>query len=117
MSTNSQICGRVCSVLSCLAILALITATVVSPAFAATPHAPRPLRPAPPAVANRVTQPVNDSQIVRLSGNMRPEANAKNDRGPLPDGYDLDHILLQLQRSPEQEQELEKLIDQMKDRN
>ena len=48
---------------------------------------------------------------------MRVEANAKNDRGRFPDGYSLEHILLQLQRSPQQEQELEKLINEMNDRN
>jgi hypothetical protein len=60
---------------------------------------------------------VNDSQVVRLSGNTRPEANAKNDRGALPDGYNVDHILLVLQRSPQREKAVEAYIDSLNDRN
>jgi hypothetical protein len=54
---------------------------------------------------------------MRLAGNTRPEAILANDRGPVPDGYDFDHILLVLQRSPEQEQELKTLIESLNDRN
>ncbi|MGA9527391.1 MAG: Ig-like domain repeat protein, partial [Terriglobales bacterium] len=65
----------------------------------------------------RITQQIDDGKVVRLYRNTRPEANFKNDRGPVSDSLDMDHILLLLQRSPDQEQELQKLIDEMNDRN
>ena len=66
---------------------------------------------------SRVTQAIDDNNTMRLAGNTRPEAILANDRGPVPDGYDFDHILLVLQRSPEQEQELKTLIESLNDRN
>jgi len=59
-----------------------------------------------------VTQPVDTSRAYTLAGNTRPEANAENDRGKLPDTFALPHMLLQLQRSPEREQALKDFIDQ-----
>ena len=64
----------------------------------------------------RITQPIDESQVATLRGNTRPEANSKNDRGAVADSFDVEHILLLLQRSPEQEQELDKLIDELNDR-
>jgi hypothetical protein len=64
----------------------------------------------------RITQPIDETKLVTLSRNTRPEANATNDRGALPEGYAIDHMLLQLQRSPQQEQALVALIDQMNNR-
>ncbi len=64
-----------------------------------------------------ITQPVEDVNRVTLAGNVRPEATAANDRGRVEDDFAMDHMLLQLQRSPEQETELEQLIDSMHDRN
>ena len=69
------------------------------------------------SVPDRITQPINEAQLVTLQRNTRPEANARNDRGAVSDGFDIDHIFLLLQRSPEQEQALDKLIDQLNDRN
>ena len=62
-----------------------------------------------------ITQPIDESNLVTLAGNMRPEANAANDRGAVPDSMEIAHMLLQLQRSPQQEQALETLIDQLHD--
>ena len=64
----------------------------------------------------RISQSIDDNQTVRLAHNTRPEANAKNDRGPVSDSFDIDHMFLLLQRSPEKEQALDKLIDQLNDR-
>jgi subtilase family serine protease len=60
---------------------------------------------------------IDETNLVRLVGNTRPEANAKNDRGLLPDSYRLDHMFLLLQRSPEREQALVELIGQLHDKN
>jgi len=40
-------------------------------------------------------------------------ANAANDRGAVADDLPMDHLLLQLQRPPEQKAALEKLIEEM----
>src|SRR5271155_3000338 len=62
-----------------------------------------------------ITQAVNDANLVTLAGNMRPEANSANDRGAVAADLPLEHMMLQLQRSPEQEQALETYIDQLED--
>ncbi len=62
-----------------------------------------------------ITQNLDESKLVTLGGNTRPEAKAKNDRGPVADDLLLEHMLLLLKRSPEQERELEKLIDELHD--
>ena len=56
----------------------------------------------------RITQAINENAYVPLAGNTRPEAkNAVNYRGPVAAALPIDHILLFLQRSPQQEQALE----------
>jgi subtilase family serine protease len=60
-----------------------------------------------------VVQPVDESRLVSLEGNTHPSAIAENDRGAVADAMPLEHMQLQLQRPPELEKELEKLIDEM----
>ena len=62
-----------------------------------------------------ITQSVDDSKLVTLAGNTRPEANAKFDRGRVADSYPMEHMMLQLKRSPEQERELQQLIEELTD--
>ena len=62
-----------------------------------------------------ITQQVVEANLVRLFGNTRPEANAANDRGRVPDNLPMEHLLLQLRRPPAQEQALNQLIDQLHD--
>jgi hypothetical protein len=63
-----------------------------------------------------ITQSINESNLFRLAGNIRPEArNAGNDRGSAPDTMSLPHMLLQLRRPAAQEQALETLIEQLHD--
>ncbi len=64
-----------------------------------------------------ITQNVDESKLVTLKGNTRPEAKAKYDRGLAPGNLAMDHLLLQLKRSPEQERELQQLIDQLTDKS
>jgi subtilase family serine protease len=64
-------------------------------------------------VRTLITRDIDENNLVTLHGNTRPEANAMNDRGAVADDLTMDHLLLQLQRSPEQEAALEKLIDEM----
>lgn len=58
-----------------------------------------------------ITQNIDESKLVRLGGNTRPEATAANDRGMVPNNFEMDHMLLQLRRTPEQEQALLEFID------
>jgi hypothetical protein len=64
-----------------------------------------------------ITTPIEETQLVTLVGNTRPEANAKNDRGRLPDGFPVDHMLLQLKRAPALERAFEQHIDTLTDRS
>ena len=62
-----------------------------------------------------ITQTVDESNLVTLGGNTRPEAKAKYDRGRVEDNLLMEHLLLLLKRSSEQERELEKFIDELHD--
>jgi subtilase family serine protease len=62
-----------------------------------------------------ITQNVDESKSVTLAGNTRPEAKKQNDRGLVADSLSMEHMLLQLKRSPEQERELRQLIDELQD--
>ncbi len=64
-----------------------------------------------------IREPIDETKLVTLYHNTRPEANAENDRGRVPDNYAMDHLLLQLKRSPEREAALRQYIDQLHDRN
>ncbi len=62
-----------------------------------------------------ITEPISETKLVVLAGNTRPEATAANDRGPVADNFPMEHMLLQLRRSPEQEQVLDKYIAEIED--
>ena len=66
-----------------------------------------------PSTRALITQEIDESKLVALKGNTRPEANATNDRGAVADDFQMEHMLFQLQRSPEQEQALKQFIDQL----
>jgi hypothetical protein len=79
-------------------------------AYAQTPGASR--------AQPMITAPVNESSLVTLRGNTRPEAkNPANDRGRVDDSLPLNHMQLQLQRPAAQEQAFTTLIDQLHDPN
>jgi len=60
-----------------------------------------------------VNQNVDENNQASLPGNTRPEATPQNDRGAVPDNYFLDHMLLQLKRSAEQEQALQEYLQEL----
>jgi subtilase family serine protease len=62
-----------------------------------------------PLVSGRI----DPARLHALAGNTHPEATAANDRGRVPDSLSMDHLLMQLNRPPEQEQALAQLIQQM----
>ena len=60
---------------------------------------------------------MNDHKLVTLAGNTRPEVTTGNDLGMVADDLALDHMMLQLKRSPAQEQALEQFIAEQQDPN
>ena len=75
-----------------------------------TAHAPT----APPVL---ITQNVDESKLVTLGGNTRPEAKAKNDLGRVDDNLVMEHLQLLLKRSPQQEQDLDTFINDLHDQS
>jgi len=62
-----------------------------------------------------IREPVDEAKLVILAGNTRPEANAQNDLGEVSDDLGIDHMMLQLKRSPQQEQAVERFIAELHD--
>ncbi len=62
-----------------------------------------------------ITTAVDEKALVTFGGNTRPEANARNDRGPVADDFAMEHMWLELRRPPEREAALEQFIDQLTD--
>jgi hypothetical protein len=63
-------------------------------------------------VPARVTQPVDMENLVVLQGNTHPLARPGFDQGAAPDSLPMERVLLVLQRSPDQETALRKLLDE-----
>jgi subtilase family serine protease len=64
---------------------------------------------------SRITRPIDPGRLLTLAGNTRAEANARNDRGKVADTFAMDHMLMQLRRSPERELALRDFIDRQYD--
>ncbi len=64
-----------------------------------------------------VTQSVNENNRVTLWGDTRPEVRHAKDRGRVSDALQLEHMYLQLKRSPEQQQAVQQLIDRLHDQH
>jgi phage terminase large subunit-like protein len=60
-----------------------------------------------------ITENVDENRLITLGGNTRPEATAKYDRGPVDDSLLMEHLLLLLKRSPEQERDLDEFIENL----
>src|SRR5580658_9705823 len=60
-----------------------------------------------------ITQKIDESKLVTLTGNTRPEANKTNDRGAVSGDLALNHLMLQLRRPSELETALAKYIDEL----
>jgi len=67
------------------------------------------------ATAAQISEPINDDDAIAVPGNIRPEATFAHDRGRVADDFPLDHLLLQLRRSPERELKLEQLLGELED--
>jgi subtilase family serine protease len=60
--------------------------------------------------ATRILQPIDESKLIRLRGNVHPGARAANDHGVVDPETPMNRIVLVLQRSPEQESALEQFM-------
>ncbi|MGA8269544.1 MAG: S53 family peptidase [Candidatus Acidiferrales bacterium] len=65
------------------------------------------------SVAPQITQAINEGKLVTLHGNTPPQATTANDRGAIAYDTRMEHMLLQLQRSPQQERALREYIDEL----
>jgi hypothetical protein len=65
----------------------------------------------------RITQSVDPLQTVTLRGNTHPLARPEFDRGAVSDAMPIGRILLLLQRSPDQEQALQQLLEQQQSKS
>lgn len=61
----------------------------------------------------RVTQIIDETNRVALAGNTHPEARPANDRGAVANDFAMEHMLLQLKRSAEQETVLREFLDEL----
>jgi subtilase family serine protease len=62
-----------------------------------------------------ITQGIDQSRLVTLAGNTRPEATAANDRGRVPDDFAMSRMLLLLRRPPELEAAFAKRLKDLHD--
>jgi pseudomonalisin len=60
---------------------------------------------------DRVTGPIDEAQVVTLTGNIHPLARAEFDRGPVPPETRLDRLVLELRPSPAQQSALDALVE------
>jgi len=100
-----------------LALSATIAACVflMNPdAYAQTPDASAAQQVGP---TTRITQAIDESNLVPLKGNVHPLARPEFDQGPVSDGQALHRMLLLLQRSPDQEAALQKLLDDQQNKS
>lgn len=69
------------------------------------------------APAVRIVNPIDESQLVTLSGNTHPAANAKNDRGPVSPSLPMTDLILVLSRSAEQQAAFDTFVASLNDAN
>src|SRR6267378_3032764 len=101
--------------------LLLLTSLLALPAFRAAaqskPEAVRAATSQAPAVPARITQPIDQTQLVRLRGNVHPLARPEFDQGVAPPNLPMQRMLLILKRSPEQEAALDQLMAEQHDKS
>src|SRR5712664_2044248 len=96
--------------------LLILTSLLALPAFRAAaqskPDAAGAAAAQAAAIPARITQAIDETQLVRLKGNVHPLARAEFDRGPVSDATPMKRMMLVLQRSPEQQAALSKFMDE-----
>jgi subtilase family serine protease len=93
------------------AIVLLFGLLICLPGFAQT------LSQIVPPPVSRVHGDVIDSQVVTLKGHVHPLAQARFDQGVVADSTPAEHVILMLQRSPQQAAAAAVFLDQLQNRN
>jgi|HubBroStandDraft_6_1064221.scaffolds.fasta_scaffold03268_2 subtilase family serine protease len=62
-----------------------------------------------------ITQRIDESKLITLTGNTHPSATPANDRGIVADDFQMDHMYLLLRRPAEQEKALEQRVASLTD--
>jgi subtilase family serine protease len=62
-----------------------------------------------------IREQVDENKLITLPGNTRPEATLATDLGAVSDDLSMDHMMLQLHRSPAQEHTVAQFIDSLHD--
>lgn len=70
-----------------------------------------------PAQQDRITSAIDNSQRVRLPGNVRPEALPQNDRGPVAPSFEMRAITVLLKPSASQQRALDENLAEQSDPN
>jgi subtilase family serine protease len=65
--------------------------------------------------AARIVDAIDETKLVPLAGQTPRFATAKNDQGAVSDSFRLEHMFLQLRRGPQEEEALERTIDELQD--
>lgn len=78
--------------------------------------APAPAAPTVPVPA-RITQAIDEKNLVTLKGNVHPLARPEFDQGPVSDAQPMRRMLLLLQRSPDQETALQQLLEDQQNKS
>ncbi len=68
-----------------------------------------------PFAAPRIAGAIDETSLIALKGNVHPLAQSQYDHGAVAGSLAMDHMLLQLKRSPEQEQALQTLLGELND--
>jgi len=107
------VCRKVESVVSAFAVLLVVTQTIPAPLVSAQtlPHSS-----CSPMAITRITADVDDQAVATLRGNVHALARAEYDQGRVDDSLPLEHIIMMLKRTPDQEKALNTRIDQMHNR-
>jgi len=66
---------------------------------------------------SRVTQPIDETQLEAVKGQVHPLARAEFDQGVVDDSMPVEHLIVLLKRTPEQEQAAALLVDQLHNRH
>jgi hypothetical protein len=96
-------CPRISRLLT-LAALGLLAVSSARPTHAQT------------VIANRVTQQVDETSLVKLKGNTHPLARAQYDRGPANASLPGGRMMLVLKRSAQQEADLQQYLSSLQDK-
>jgi hypothetical protein len=78
---------------------------------------PKPSSNETPIIPARITQAVDEKNLVVLKGNVHPLARPEFDEGAVADAQPLNRMLLLLQRSPDQEFALRQLLDDQQNKS